>query len=62
VQQRRSAARHARDEDRAADVLGGDARVAAAVLLDAETIRQQADDVLPDGDAPHEVEIGLGLQ
>jgi hypothetical protein len=62
VQQRRSAARHARDEDRPADVLGGDARIAAAVPLDAEAICQQADDVLPHRDASHQVQVGLGFQ
>ena len=62
VQQRGSAARHARDEDRPGDVLGGDSRIATAVLLDAEAIRQHADDVLPHHDTPQQVETGLGLQ
>src|SRR5262249_19631922 len=62
VQQRGSGARQSGDEERPAHRLRGDLGMAAAIPPHAEPVRQQADHILPRGDAAEEAEPRLAVE
>src|SRR5262249_42718551 len=62
VQQRGSGARQSGDEERPAHRLRGDLGRAAAIPPQAEPVRQQADPILPRGDAAEEAEPRLAVE